>query len=62
LLFVNPSCAALGSRPLREILKKTLKESGTLDLLHPEDRRTLFETVRKGIDSDQETSSPALSR
>jgi two-component system cell cycle sensor histidine kinase/response regulator CckA len=57
LLFVNPSCAALGSRPLREILKKTLEESGALDLLHPEDRRPLFETFRKAIKSDQETRS-----
>jgi len=57
LLFVSPSCASLGSRPLREILGKTLEESGLLDLLHQEDRRPLFETFREGIESGQEARS-----
>ncbi len=50
LLAANPSFSSLVSRPLDEILDKTLKESGLLDLLHPDDRRSLYETYRKGIE------------
>ncbi len=57
LLFLSPSCSPLVSRPLDEILGKTLEESGILDSLHPEDRRPLFEAFREGIESRQETRS-----
>ena len=57
LLFLSPNCSALVPRPLDEILGKTLEASGILDSLHPEDRRPLFETFRKGIESRQETTS-----
>jgi PAS domain S-box-containing protein len=57
LLFASPSCSSLGSRPLCEVLGKTLEESGALDLLHSEDRRPLFETFRKGVESGRETRS-----
>jgi PAS domain S-box-containing protein len=54
---VSPSCSALGSRPLDEILGKTLEEGGILDFLHPDDRRPLYATFREGIESDQEKKS-----
>ena len=57
LLAANPSFARLVSRPLDEILGKTLKESGLLDLLHADDRRSLYETYRAGIESRQEKRS-----
>ena len=57
LLFLSPNCSALVLRPLDELLGKTLEESGILGSLHPEDRRPLFETFRKGIESRQETTS-----
>jgi len=57
LLFLSPSCSVLGSRPVREILGKTLKEGGSLDFLHPDDRRPLYESFRDGIESGQETKS-----
>jgi len=57
LLYVSPSCSSLGSRPLDEILGRTLEESGILDLLHPEDRRSLYAAFRAGIESNQETRS-----
>ena len=57
LLAANPSFASLVSRPLDEVLGKTLKESGLLDLLHPDDRRLLYETYREGIESRQEKKS-----
>jgi len=44
LLFLSPSCFQLGSRPLDEILGRTLEESGILDSLHPDDRHAVFET------------------
>ena len=57
LLSLSPNCSPLVSRPLEEVLGKTLEESGILDSLHPEDRRPLFETFREGIESREETTS-----
>jgi len=57
LLFLSPSCSVLGSRPVREILGKTLKEGGILDFLHPDDRGPLFESFREGIELGEETKS-----
>jgi PAS domain S-box-containing protein len=57
LLSVSPNCSSLVSRPLDEIVGKTLKESGIIDLLHPEDRRPLYETFCEGIESGRKTTS-----
>ncbi len=57
LLFLSPDCSRLISRPLDEILGKTLGESGILDSLHPDDRRPIFDTFRAGVESGRETRS-----
>ena len=57
LLFVSPSCSPIGSRPLDEILGKTLEESELLDSLHPDDRCSIFEIFREGVESRRETRS-----
>jgi len=57
LLFVSPSCYQVGSRPLDEILGKTLEESGILDSLHPDDRGVVAETFREPLVSRRETKN-----
>ena len=55
LLFLSPNCSSLISRPLDEILGKTMRESGVLESVHPDDREPLFEAFREGIKSNKET-------
>jgi PAS domain-containing protein len=57
LLFLSPNCSSLISRPLDEILGKTLRESGVLESVHPDDRQPLSEAFREGISSNKETRS-----
>jgi len=57
LLFVSPSCSALASRPLEEILGQTLEQSGVIDSVHPDDRHPLYEAFREGVETDQEARS-----
>jgi PAS domain S-box-containing protein len=54
---LSSNCSSLISRPLDEILGKTVQESGVLESLHPDDREPLFEAFREGIKSDKETRS-----
>jgi PAS domain S-box-containing protein len=55
LVFLSSNCSSLISRPLDEILGKTVQESGVLESLHPDDREPLFEAFREGLKSDKET-------
>jgi two-component system cell cycle sensor histidine kinase/response regulator CckA len=52
---LSSNCSSLISRPLDEILGKTVQESGVLESLHPDDREPLFEAFREGLKSDKET-------
>ena len=54
---MSPNYASLVSRPLDEIIGKTLEASGVLDLLHPKDRRPLYETFLEGLEFQQVTTS-----
>jgi PAS domain S-box-containing protein len=57
LLSASPSCSPFLSRPFHEILGKTIEESGILDSLHPDDRRSTSETFRERVESKQEGRS-----
>ncbi|MBW2543623.1 MAG: PAS domain S-box protein [Deltaproteobacteria bacterium] len=54
LVFLSPNCSSLVSRPLDEVLGKTVEESGILESLHPEDREPLFEAFRHVIKTEEE--------
>jgi len=54
LVFLSPNFSSLISRPLDEVLGKTVQESGILESLHPADREPLFEAIREGVKSNKE--------
>jgi PAS domain S-box-containing protein len=55
--FLSPNCSNLLSLPLEEVLGKTMEDSGIAENLHPEDRRSLFGTFRRGVESGHTTRS-----
>lgn len=55
LVFLSPNFSSLISRPLDEVLGKTVQESGILESLHPNDREPLFEAFREVVKSNKET-------
>jgi PAS domain S-box-containing protein len=55
--FLSPNCSSLLSLPLETALGKTMEDSGIAENLHADDRRALFATFRRGLESGQATRS-----